>query len=233
MTETPRTFDPPDKAKPDVLIYDEALAAQRNVVALLMRRDRRRQVTQWVIGGYAIAATLAASYGIGSEKVYVYQLVEDHAGRQSMVLLDRTYTLTRGDMVDGVRWWLFHLRTVSLDPVLNDKFAAAAQARVADAARALLEQQRQAAALPAGWTRDVDLASFGATQLSDGEGGFASFLVEWTEREFHQLQERKRHRMLATVTVAIRPPGPMERQAGNLDGLWIAAVDIQPAPGKV
>ncbi len=132
--EIPPTFDPPAKARPDVLIYDEALAAQRNEVALLMRRDRRRQWSQWFIAGYAVVATLAAAYGIGNEKLYVYQLTEDHAGRQTITLLDRQYTLTRGDMVDGMRWWLFHLRTVSLDPVLNDKFAAAAVARMADTA---------------------------------------------------------------------------------------------------
>jgi hypothetical protein len=226
------TFDPPEPKRPDVQIYGEALAAKRNVVALLMRRDRRRQASQWFIAAYAIVATVAAAYGIGNEKVYVYELTQDHAGQKMLLLTDRTYTFRRGEMIDVMRWWTFHTRSITLDPVVNDKFRHGAQMRLADTIRPAFDKHYDATRLSPNWTRDVDLDSFGFTQVTDGQAGFWTFMMAWSETDFFQLQPRAQRRMLGTVTIQVRPPTPPEMAKGSYDGLWIVNFDIQEAPDK-
>lgn len=233
--DIPNSYDPPEQAKAEVQIYTEALAAKRNVVSALMRRDRLRSLATVFIAGYAIVATWAATYAIGNEKVYVYQIERGMAGLDEVSTIAPVYKASRRDIINDARMWVFHMRSVSIDPIVNQKFAGLAESRIPLDLRHVFKEVRAAGAMGPNQTRDVDLDSFGWTQLSSGEDGYWSFLIEWTEMDFQNLAEAlpAPRRMLANLTFQMRPATRAERKAGNADGMWIVAFDLQRAAPTV
>lgn len=124
------------------------------------------------------------------------------------------------------------LRTRTLDRVADRNNLSHAQSRVTGSADAGFGKAVRDSDLPEGFTRIVERDSFSETELSGGEGGYLSWVVEWTETEWRGGALRSTRRMLSTFNVVVRPPDAESRRRGNKDGVWIAFFDIQEAPKK-
>ena len=224
--------DEPDDARERYRIYKEGIETRFNEVAAVKRTNRR---LLGIVFGEGLAIVALAAMAVASlkmEKVYVYQLSEDNLGRGVLTLVDKTYTADKGDVVDDLETWVVLLRTRTLDRVADRNNLSHAQSRVTGSADAGFGKAVRDSDLPEGFTRIVERDSFSETELSGGEGGYLSWVVEWTETEWRGGALRSTRRMLSTFNVVVRPPDAESRRRGNKDGVWIAFFDIQEAPKK-
>lgn len=229
IDKLPEAYDVTDDAHPANFIYRDSIALKHDAVQTLMRRDRRRSWTMRFILVYASVVTVGFAYVAGNEKVYVYEIARDHAGRKELVLLDNVYTPERGSAAWNIMWWVIHARRVTTDPVANDEFKAAALARVAGAMEVALKLALEEWKMPMGWTRSVDMRTFGFTQVSESDGA-ATYSIEWIEKSYYRFALKSEDRMLATVTVRTSGLDSAARRKGNVDGMWIDGFDVQKAP---
>lgn len=224
-SDSRETYDVPDKAT-RIPINRAGLEGQRTAVATFVRHDRRNKTAIVALSCCLAGMTALCAYTVTMQKVFVYQLSETPLGKETYTLLDAGLTFNEANLLDEARDWVKNLRTVTLDPIYNDRLRSYAQARAIGPVEERWEELTTASAMPDGWTRSIDDDSFKASEGSKGEQGYFSWSLQWVEKDWWGSVLREERAMFVNVNMVVLPVSAMGRTKGNLDGIYVAYADI-------
>jgi type IV secretion system protein VirB5 len=203
--------------------FDDNIQGLRDEVRTLQRRLRNWQRANGVLSLIALALTGVVVYLAGNIKVFPYVVEVAQTGQVRTVgLLPQTWRGQTPAVIEQmVRDWLYRMRRVGTDPVIQTEQLVGANAFMSSAAIAVAKPfvQERFDLQKKEWTTQIDIGS-----LLPLTSDFHAVEVEWRERTFNrQGAPVSDERWKAIINVAIYDPKELKnpREMRNPLGLFV------------
>jgi len=203
--------------------FDDHIQGVRDEVRQLQRRVMNWQRANGVLSLIALALTGVVVYLAGNVKVFPYVVEVAQTGQVRTVgLLPQTWRgQTPAVIAQMVRDWLYRMRRVGTDPVIQTEQLLGANAFMSSAAIAVAKPfvQERFDLQKKEWTTQIDIGT-----LLPLTSDFHAVEVEWRERTFNrQGAPVSDEHWKAIITVAIYNPQELKnpREMRNPLGLFI------------
>lgn len=203
--------------------FDEAGRVMRNEIRKLQRSLTNWQRVNGVLSLIALALTGAVVYLAGNVKVFPYVVEVATTGQVRTVgLLPQTWRGQTPAVIEQmVRDWLYRMRRVGTDPVIQTEQLLGANAFMSSAAIAMAKPfvQERFDLQKKEWTTQIDIGT-----LLPLTSDFHAVEVEWRERTFNrQGAPVNDERWKAIINVAIFDPKELKnpREMRNPLGLFV------------